>query len=298
MNIDLKTRSDDLELLLCVVDSGGFSAAAEILDVQVARISRAVSRIEKALGVSILTRTTRRVDLTDEGRQFVNTVQLALQSIQNAEDDIVSRGKLPAGRLRVNAASPFIFHQLIPLIQPFKLAYPDIVLELRSNEAVIDLIEKRTDVAIRIGKLEDSTLLAKPLGKSPLFIVASPDYIAQRGLPKQPKDLRQHDIIGFSDVKVLNKWPLKGGEPIMPTITASNGETIRQLALSGNGIACLSGFMIHEDIASGALISLLNSSLLINTEREQINAVFYKSSSVAKRITAFLDFIKPKLKLN
>ncbi|GAC17740.1 LysR family transcriptional regulator [Paraglaciecola arctica] len=297
MNIDLKTRSDDLELLLCVVDSGGFSAAAEILDIQVARVSRSVSKIETQLGVTILTRTTRRIELTEEGRKFVSSIRVALQSLQMAENEIIARGELPAGRLRVNAASPFIFHQLIPLIQAFKVAYPDIELELRSNESFIDLIENRTDVAIRIGKLEDSTLHAKALGKSPLYIVASPEYITKRGVPKQPQDLKHHDIIGFSDIKSLNKWPIKGGEPIVPTLTASNGETIRQLALSGNGIACLSGFMVHQDIASGALMTLLNSYRLLNTDREQISAVFYQSSSVAKRVTAFLDFIKPKLKL-
>lgn len=291
----LKTRSDDLELLLCVIDSGGFSAAADILDIQVARISRAVSKIEKQLGVNILTRTTRRIGLTDEGRLFVNKVRAALDSIHSAENDIIYHGQLPAGSLRVNAASPFIYHQLIPLIQSFKLAYPDISLELRSNEDFVDLIEHRTDVAIRIGKLESSTLYAKSLGTSPLFIVASPDYIAQSGIPKKTQDLAEHDIIGFSDIKLLNKWPITGGDTITPTMTASNGETIRQLALSGNGIACLSGFMVHEDIASGKLITLLDSSRLINTDREQINAVFYKSSTAAKRISAFIDFIKPRL---
>ncbi len=293
----MKTRSDDLEIFLCVVDSGGFSAAAEVLNIHVARVSRAVSKIEQQLGVNVLTRTTRRIELTDEGRSFVNTIRSALQSIQLAEDDIVMRGTLPAGRLRINAASPFIFHQLIPLIKPFKNAYPDIELELRSNEAFIDLIENRTDVAIRIGKLEDSTLHAKALGRSPLYIVASPEYIARRGIVKLPDDLKHHDIIGFSDIKSLNKWPVKGAELVVPTLTASNGETIRQLALSGNGIACLSGFMVHEDIKSGALITLLTSYRLLNTDREKINAVYYKASPAARRISAFLDFIKPRLQL-
>ena len=152
-------------------------------------------------------------------------------------------------------------------------------------------------MAIRIGKLADSTLHARALGTSPLYVVAAPEYLVKRGIPKQPLDLKHHDIIGFSDIKSLNKWPMKGAETILPSITASNGEAIRQLALSGNGIACLSGFMVHKDIASGTLISLLNSSRLLNTDREQINAVFYQSSSVSKRISAFLDFIKPRLTL-
>ncbi|MEZ9127411.1 LysR family transcriptional regulator [Vibrio splendidus] len=291
------TRSDDLEMVLTVVDAGGFSAAAEALDVQVAKVSRSVSKVESQLGVSIFNRTTRRVELTEEGRQFVDSVRLGLQMIQSAEEEIVSRGELPKGRLRVDAASPFVFHQLVPLVQSFKEAYPDIELELTSNEGFVDLLEKRTDVAIRIGKLSDSTLHARPLGKSLLHIVASPDYLAKRGLPTKPEDLSSHQIVGFSGNKVLNHWPLPNQSDVAPTVTASNGETVRQLALAGNGIACLSGFMVQEDMAAGRLIPILEQDKLANTDRERVNAVYYKSSSVSKRISAFIDFIQPRLKL-
>ncbi|PTP85089.1 LysR family transcriptional regulator [Vibrio splendidus] len=291
------TRSDDLEIVLTVVDAGGFSAAAEALDVQVAKVSRSVSKVESQLGVSIFNRTTRRVELTEEGRQFVDSVRLGLQMIQSAEEEIVSRGELPKGRLRVDAASPFVFHQLVPLVQSFKEAYPDIELELTSNEGFVDLLEKRTDVAIRIGKLSDSTLHARPLGKSLLHIVASPDYLAKRGLPTKPEDLSSHQIVGFSGNKVLNHWPLPNQSDVAPTVTASNGETVRQLVLAGNGIACLSGFMVQEDMAAGRLIPILEQDKLANTDRERVNAVYYKSSSVSKRISAFIDFIQPRLKL-
>lgn len=291
------TRSDDLEMVLTVVDAGGFSAAAETLDVQVAKVSRSVSKVESQLGVSIFNRTTRRVELTEEGRQFVDSVRVGLQMIQSAEEEIVSRGELPKGRLRVDAASPFVFHQLVPLVQSFKEAYPDIELELTSNEGFVDLLEKRTDVAIRIGKLSDSTLHARPLGKSLLHIVASPDYLAKRGLPTKPEDLSSHQIVGFAGNKVLNHWPLPNQSDVAPTVTASNGETVRQLALAGNGIACLSGFMVQEDMAAGRLIPILEQDKLANTDRERVNAVYYKSSSVSKRISAFIDFIQPRLKL-
>jgi len=291
------TRSDDLEILLTVVDSGGFSAAAEALDIQVARVSRAVSKVEKQLGVSILNRTTRRVELTDEGRQFVDSIRVGLLQIQQAEEELISRGELPKGRLRVDAASPFVFHQLVPLVQAFNEMYPDIQLELTSNEGFVDLLEKKTDLAIRIGQLTDSTLHARPLGKSLLYIVASPDYLSRRGIPKQTSDLSTHETIGFSGPKILNHWPLKGFETLDPTFTSSNGETVRQLALAGNGIACLSGFMVKKDIEEGRLVALLEPEKLSHTGREQISAVFYKSSSVAKRISAFIDFIQPKLSL-
>ncbi|ARP39764.1 LysR family transcriptional regulator [Vibrio syngnathi] len=291
------TRSDDLEMVLTVVDAGGFSAAAEALDVQVAKVSRAVSKVESQLGVSIFNRTTRRVELTEEGRQFVDSVRVGLQMIQSAEEEIVSRGELPKGRLRVDAASPFVFHQLVPLVQSFKEVYPDIELELTSNEGFVDLLEKRTDVAIRIGKLSDSTLHARPLGKSLLHIVASPDYLAKRGLPTKPEDLSSHQIVGFAGNKVLNHWPLPNPSDVAPTVTASNGETVRQLVLAGNGIACLSGFMVQEDMAAGRLIPILEQDKLANTDRERVNAVYYKSSSVSKRISAFIDFIQPRLSL-
>ncbi|MEZ9328707.1 LysR substrate-binding domain-containing protein [Vibrio breoganii] len=291
------TRSDDLEILLTVVDSGGFSAAAEALDIQVARVSRSVSKVEKQLGVSILNRTTRRVELTDEGRQFIDGVRLGLQQLQKVEDDIVSRGELPKGRLRVDAASPFVFHQLVPLVKEFNQAYPDIKLELTSNEGFVDLLEKKTDIAIRIGSLTDSTLHARPLGKSPLYIVASPEYLSRRGIPQQTSDLSTHDIIGFAGVKVLNDWPLRGFSPLEQTFISSNGETVRQLALEGNGVACLSGFMVNKDIEAGRLVSLLEGDKMSNTGRELVNAVYYRSSTVSKRISAFIDFIQPKLTL-
>ncbi|UQA51167.1 MULTISPECIES: LysR family transcriptional regulator [Vibrio] len=293
----MRTKSDDLEILLSVIDTGGFTAAADSLNIQVARASRAVSKVESQLGVTILNRTTRRIELTDEGRQFVDSVRIGLMQLQLAEDEIISRGELPKGKLRVDAASPFVFHQLVPLVQSFNQAYPDIDLELTSNEGFVDLLEKKTDVAIRIGALSDSTLHAKPLGRSLLYIVASPDYLAKRGFPSQSSDLEHHSTIGFSTPKTLNEWPLKGFSGLIPTLTSSNGETVRQLALMGNGIACLSGFMVKKDIAEGRLISLLEGDKISHSDREQINAVYYKSSSVAKRISAFIDFIQPKLDL-
>ncbi|MCS0282745.1 LysR family transcriptional regulator [Vibrio alginolyticus] len=291
------TRSDELEILMAVVDSGGFSSAADALGIQVARVSRAVSKVESQLGVTLLNRTTRRVEVTEEGHQFVEAVRLGLLQIQQAEEEIITRGELPKGRLRVDAASPFVLHQLVPLIQPFKEAYPDIQLDFTSNEGFVDLLEKRTDVAIRIGRLSDSTLHAKPLGTSPLFIVATPGYLSKRGFPEAVGDLRSHNLIGFSGAKVLNQWPLRGFEMIEPDILSSSGETVRQLVLAGNGIACLSGFMVKDDLDSGRLVALFESEKITNTGREQVNAVFYKSSSVSKRISAFIDFIQPRLTL-
>lgn len=293
----MQTRSDDLTILLAVVDHGGFTAAADSLSIQVARVSRSISKIEKQLGVTILNRTTRSIVLTEPGLKFVEQVRVALLSLEQAEQEIMAGDELPSGRLRIDAASPFIFHQIIPLIASFNDAFPKIEIELTSSENYVDLIEKRADLAIRIGKLSDSTLHARKLGNSQLFIVASPQYLAKSGIPKNSNELIAHQLIGFSNSKTLNKWPISGLQPIQPDLTASNGETLRQLTLAGNGIACLSGFMVKEDLKSGRLIAILENSKLTDTGREEIHAVYYKSSSVARRISTFIDFIQPKLTL-
>ncbi len=297
MDIAIKTRSDDLELLLTVVDSGGFTAAADVLGIQVARVSRAVSRVEQQLNMTILIRTTRRLELTEEGRQFIESIRVGLHYIQQAEEEVISHSKLPRGRLRVDAASPFLLHQLVPHISAFHQSYPDIELELNSHEGIVDLIEHRTDVAIRVGKLSDSSLHARVLGKSPLYIVASPEYLSRQGIPQQAADLMSHELIGFVGPKSLNKWPLNGINEIRGKMTSSNGEVVRQLVLEGTGIACMSGFMVKQDIKAGRLVALLEADKSQNTEREQVSAVYYKTSAIARRVTAFLDFIQPRLTL-
>lgn len=294
---NMLTRSDDLEILLTVIDMGGFSAAANALDIQVAKVSRAVSKIETQLGVTVLNRTTRRIELTEEGRHFITSVRQGIAQLNQAEEDIMSQGELPQGKLRVDAASPFAFHQLVPICQEFNQIYPNIQLEITSNEEFVDLLEKRTDVAIRIGLLADSTLYARSLGTSKLYIVASPEYLAKQGQPESSADLANHKTIGFSGPRVLNQWPLKGFTKLTPSMKSSNGETVRQLALAGNGIACLSGFMVSQDITKGRLVPILTNEKLLMPEREQVNAVYYKSSKAAKRITAFVEFIKPRLSL-
>lgn len=293
----MRTRSDDLEILLTVVDCGGFSAASNMLGIQVARVSRAVNKIEAQLGVSLLNRTTRKMDLTQEGQTFVETIRHSLGQIEQAEEAVINQGKLPQGRLVVDAASPFMLHQIIPLVAEFKKEYPDISLHIRSNEGIVDLLEKRTDVAIRIGKLTDSSLHARALGTSALYIVAAPAYLARYGVPKKVQDLTAHQFIAFDGPKSLNQWPLSGFVMPEACLVASNGEAVRQLALTGNGIACLSGFMVKQDIEKGDLIPILVDDLLPSAEREQVNAVYYKSSQVARRISAFLDFIQPRLEL-
>ena len=289
------SKTDDLQILLAVFDSGSFSGAARLLDVPVAKITRAVQRLEQEHQSNFFNRTTRRVEPTEEGRLFVSAIRPGLQQLEQAEESLRLLKGAPAGKLRVDAVSPFIIHQLVPLMADFSRAYPQIKVELISNENIIDLIEKRADVAIRIGQLEDSNLHARLLGKSMLRLLASPGYVAEYGQPRKEEELRQHALLGFSDNSKLNDWPLASPVTIKPTMAASSGETLLHLCLAGNGIALLSDFMTRHLVEQGTLVEVLAGSVQSSIPRELVQAVYYRNTALSSRISAFLDFIEERL---
>ncbi|MDG1582865.1 LysR family transcriptional regulator [Pseudomonas sp. GOM6] len=293
----MKTTLDELQAFTQVVDAGSISAAADQLGQTASGISRALSRLEDKLGVTLLRRTTRRLELTEEGAAFLTQTRRILAAVDEAEEQMALRRQVPAGRLRVDAATPFMLHVLVPLVAGFRQRYPQIELELTSNEQNIDLLEQRTDLAIRIGPLRDSSLHARPLGQSPVRILASPVYLAARGTPQRPDDLSGHDLLGFTQLEHLNSWPLRHAQgdslTITPTLRASSGETLRQLALAGAGLVCLSDFMTDRDRASGALVEVLAGHR--SERRQPINAVYYRNTALAARITCFLDYLSASL---
>ncbi|MFI8398266.1 MULTISPECIES: LysR family transcriptional regulator [unclassified Pseudomonas] len=293
----MKARSDELQIFVCVIECGSISAAAEQVGQTPSAVSRTLSKLEAKLDTTLINRTTRRMDLTEEGKYFFEQAKLILDQMDQLEERLSSRQQTPSGRLRINAASPFMLHAIVPYIDEFRQLYPDIQLELNSNDLIIDLLEQSTDVAIRIGTLADSTLHARSLGCSPLLIVASPAYLKKHGAPRQVADLSEHTLLGFTHNEGLNQWPLRyvHGDrwPITPAISASSGETVRHLALEGQGIACLSHFMTIEDIRAGRLKVLLGE--FNSGYRQPINAVYYRNSQLALRIQCFLDFIQSKL---
>ncbi|WP_126359879.1 LysR family transcriptional regulator [Pseudomonas fluorescens] len=293
----MKARSDELQIFVCVIECGSISAAAEQVGQTPSAVSRTLSRLEAKLDTTLINRTTRRMDLTEEGKYFFEQAKLILDQMDQLEERLSSRQQTPSGRLRINAASPFMLHAIVPYIDEFRDLYPDIQLELNSNDLIIDLLEQSTDIAIRIGALADSTLHARSLGCSPLLIVASPAYLKKHGAPQQVADLAQHVLLGFTQNEGLNQWPLRyvHGDrwPITPAISASSGETVRHLALEGQGIACLSHFMTIDDIRAGRLKVLLGE--FNSGYRQPINAVYYRNSQLALRIQCFLDFIQSKL---
>lgn len=293
----MKTTIEELLAFRTVVDTGSITAAAEQLSQTVSGVSRALSRLEQKLATTLLRRTTRRLELTEEGAAFLQRTRAILDAIDEAEEQMASRREQPAGRLRVNAASPYMLHAVVPLVAEFRRRYPQIELELDTDDLPIDLLERRTDIAIRIGPLRDSTLHARPLGTHRLRVLASPAYLEAHGRPRKVEELATHTLLGFTQPESLNRWPLRGPHgdewQIVPSLAASSGETLRQLALAGVGMVCLSDFMTAADRASGALVQVLARDTV--DVRQPVNAVYYRNTQLSARITSFLDFLAERL---
>ena len=299
----MKTTLEELQTLVAVVDTGAVSRAAAALGQTVSGTSRTLRRLEDKLQTTLLHRTTRRLGLTDEGAAFLAHARQILAAVDAAEDDLAARRDTPSGPLRVDAASSFMLHVIAPLVDSYRARYPRVALELCNNEHVIDLLERRTDVAFGIGALPDSTLHARLIGTSRIRVLASPAYLAAHGRPRSVADLARHTLLGFSRPETLNDWPLPcdasadvgsvAGDGarlhIAPAVRASSGETLRYLALQGAGIVCLSDFMTHGDRAAGHLVQVLPRQTL--NVQQSIHAVYYRNSALSSRIRSFVDHV-------
>ena len=295
----MKVTINELDTFVSIVDEGTISQAAEHLGVTVSTVSRALSRLEKKLNTSLFRRTTRRLELTQEGEKYLERVRSILSDLEDAGDMMVKNKEVPSGKLRIDAATPFMLHVIAPLIDKYSNAYPQIDIELVSNESLVDLLEARTDVAVRIGELKDSSLNATPLGLSQIRILASPIYLKKHGIPKSVEDLAHHQLLGFNSLEKLNDWPIYDAANnlfhIHTNIKVDSGETLRQLALCGTGIVCLSDFMTYQDIQKGDLIQLFVSSTI--KMQQPINLVYYKNRKLSERVSSFIEFLKAEVTL-
>ena len=289
----MKASTDELKIFVTVVESGSFSRAARQLELATSAVSRAVKKLEAKLGVELLTRTTRQISLTQEGEGYFRKVQKLLQEMAAAENELMESRQVPRGLLRVDAATPVVLHLLTPMMVPFRQRYPEMTLSLISSETFINLIERKVDVAIRAGNLTDSSLRARPLFTSYRKMIAAPAYLARCGVPVSVDELAQHSCLGFVETPALNRWPVAqpDGElyTIQPTITANSGETLKQLCLAGNGIACLSDYMIDKELSDGSLVEVLADKRL--PVAMPVNAVYYSDRAVSTRVRAFIDFL-------
>lgn len=285
-------RSGEMEVFARVVIEGSFSAAARSLELTPSAVSKLVARLENRLGARLLVRTTRALALTGEGISYFEAVQRILREIA-AADEVASGGAV-RGRLSINASLPFGRLIVAPAIGSFLNKYPELTISLSFTDDVVDLMAQKADIAIRMGNLPDSALVARKLGESRRVVCAAPAYLARKGIPSQPSDLRGHDCLGFNFRKTHIGWPMKIGSQVVEqlvsgSVLVNNGETLRQMALEGVGIARLGRFHVEEDLARGALVPLLEH--YNPRDVEPVHAIYVGGGPPPLRVKAFVDHL-------
>lgn len=294
-------RSGEMDVFVRVVELGGFSRAARAFAMTPSAVSKLVARLEARLGVRLFNRSTRQLQLTAEGRAFYERARSFLEDINAAEREAAVGGK-PSGLLRVNTSVPFGLHRLLPLLPEFARRFPDIRIEVALTDTVVDLLEQRADVAIRVGAMRESRLLARKLGDSRMVVIASPAYLAARGTPATPQDLARHNMLDFGFGKWKGGWPFRTGDGQTITVTpsgnalVSDGEAMHRLALAGMGLARLARFHVEADIVAGRLVPVLEE--FNPDDIEPVHAVFVgHSGQLPARVRAFLDFLVETVRL-
>ncbi len=296
----MDNRFGEMQIFLAVAQGGSFAGAAKALRLTPSAVSRAIARLETRLGVQLVSRTTRALALTAEGELYRDRVAGLVAEIDAVERGFGSIDEAPRGPLRINASVPFGTQCLLPILPRFQALHPGVTIHLALSDTLVDLVEERADIAIRIGPLRDTGLKAKKLGRSAMAVVASPGYLSARGEPAHPRDLPAHACLRFSFRRSVDTWPflVEGAlvqRPIDGAFLGNSGEVVRIMAAAGGGIARLGRFHVAADLASGALVEVLRP--FNPGDFEDIHALYVGHQRLASRIRAFLDFLQRELKL-
>lgn len=282
-----------MKTYVAVVDSGSFAAAATRLDVSRAMVSKQVQKLEEHLGTRLLNRTTRRLSLTETGRAFHERSVQILGDVNEAEQIAGQMTTLPRGVLRVTIPLSYAQHRLGSIIGAYTQAYPQVQLDIALSDRKVDLVEEGFDVAIRIGALSQSDLIARKLGVARSIVCASPGYLAAHGTPQTPHDLSQHACLSYSLSGGGADWRLESaGEhltvPVAGPIRADNGDMIRLAAVAGAGIVFQPHFIVGEDLAAGRLVQVLPGW---ESAELGIHALYPSRKHLSAKVRTFVDFV-------
>ena len=289
-------KLSEMQVFVAAVRSGSFSAAGRQLELSPSAVSKLISRMESRLGVRLLNRTTRTLSLTEGGQVYFQRCIEIIQDVESAEDALSGFGQVPKGTLRINSSAGFARHQLIPQLSEFQAMYPEIDIELQLSGLSVDLIGGRVDVAIRLGLLEDTSLVARKLGESQRIVCASPAYLEKHGQPQTPEELKQHQCLRLSTSDSFNQWHFKrqGAREVIDIghgFVTDNVEALHEYARMGGGIARLSSFMVADDIEAGRLVPLLRH---YDIDKQQIHVLYTHRKYLPAKIRVFVDFLLQK----
>lgn len=288
-------RLDELAVFVAILDAGSLSGAARKLRRSPPSVTRTLVALEERVGTRLVERSTRRLAPTEAGRQFAEHARRLLSGYESAIADV--SGRALHGVLRITAPVVFGRRHVAPLIGDFLEAYPSLRAELTLSDGNLDLIEHEIDVAVRIGFLADSGLVARRIGEVGRLLVASPAYLARRKAPRRPADLAEHDVISPSDRPSLQGWRFRGdgGEQVirlMPKIAMNEVDPMLSLVRDGRGIGRALSYQVVEDLAAGRLVRLLPEC---EPAPLPVHLVTPSAPHMAPKARAFIDFAEPRL---
>ena len=286
-------RLRSMEVFVSVVELGSLTAAGDVFKLTPAMVSRYIAELEKRLGVTLLTRTTRRQHLTEVGLEFYQKCKERLQQIAEVEAGAEAMSSSPKGLLRVSASIWFGSLTLSPVIGEYLMRFPEVNIQLSLSDRFVDIVDEGFDVAIRIGELNDSSLVARKLSVFNFAICASPEYLAQAGHPKQPEDLHKHQCLGFTNWGQQSGWRAlqkKTGLKSMqtPRFEANNAQALLAAAVHGVGIIMMPRDLLKPEIESGRLIEIMKAH---TPSPRPIHAVFPKNKKTTPKLKTFVEFL-------
>jgi DNA-binding transcriptional LysR family regulator len=286
-------RAQEMAVFVAVVDVGSFVGAVEPLRMSKPAVSRHINALEQRLGVRLLQRTTRRLSLTEEGRTFYRRAKEILNQMDEAESELRPTQGEPSGTLRINVPVSFGIQHLAPLWGEFMRRYPQVTLDIMLNDRVIDLLDEGYDLAVRISRLANSTLISRQLAATRMLLCATPDYLQRHGEPQHPLELSQHRLISYSNWASRDEWQFDHAEGpvsvrIRPAVYTNNGDTTRTLALRGDGIILEPSFMVGDDIKAGRLQQLMPDYRALELG---IYVVYPSRQHVPLRTRCMIDFL-------
>jgi DNA-binding transcriptional LysR family regulator len=290
-------RLDSLESFVAVVEVGQFSAAAERLGIGKSVVSRRVSELEEHLGARLLQRTTRKLSLTDAGREFYPRALQLLEDLSEAEQSVSSGQQALSGRIRIATPLTFGLLHLKPVLSEFMQEHPGVLLDLDMDDGQVDLIQEGVDLALRIGRLESSSMIALPLAPVRAVIVASPDYLAAHGTPERPEDLLRHQALCYTNLPDPQRWRMTDADGkahiihMSARLLANNGDMILEAAQAGLGICMTPTFIAYRAIQEGRLKAILSDCQLPSATAY---AVYPTRRFVPARVRALVDFLKQR----
>jgi DNA-binding transcriptional LysR family regulator len=291
-------RFESMAVFVAVVEAQGFSAASRKLAMPLATVSRKVSELEDQLRVQLLNRSTRKISLTDSGRQFYEACRRILDDLGEAERAASGEYSAPKGELILTAPIVFGRLHLVPIVAEFLKAYGEVDVQMRLVDRVVDLLDEHIDVALRIGELPDSSMIAVRIGSIGRVVCASPAYLASRGVPVHPNELASHDAVTFAGLSSAKEWPFWIGTStemfaVRSRFTVTTAEAALDAAIAGAGITRVLSYQAAAAVLDGRLVILLRD---YEGEPNPVNLVYPSGRLVPLKLRAFLEFAVPRLK--